>query len=400
MGLDGAIKDSLHLTARGEAGLPAAFFASEELHSLEIRRFFRRQWYCACLTLDVALPGDWQPVSILGQPLLLSRDADGRLHAFYNVCSHRGAQLLEAPFRGPAIACPYHSWTYDARGRLLRTPHAGGAGRHDDASIDRSRHGLRELRVEERGGLVFVAMDEPEESFEQRIGPLFERWSAMPFDRLEPVRKIGARQLVNANWKIVVENFVESYHLPRVHPELNRVNPMNSHYQILGGDRYVGQGSQAYGGDGAHRGDLPPLPGMEGEDRTRGESLYLPPNLLVIGFPDFLLVNILSPDGPNRTSERLELMLAPETARNPDLAQARAEVMRFLVHVNGQDISICESVQRGRQSDGFHGGVFASGQEETSMRFQQILARCLLQLPAPALSTEDRHHPPAAPALT
>ncbi len=396
--MEPSVVESLHRTARGEAGLPSPCFGSAEFHALEVQRFFRRQWFCAGLSHDVALPGDWRPLDVLGQSLQLARDTGGRLHAFHNVCSHRGSRLLDAAFRGPALACPYHAWTYDTRGQLLRTPHAAGAGRHDNPDIERSRHGLREVGAAERGGLVFVTLEEPVESFESRVGPLFDRWGNFPFDELEPVRDLSGRQVVDANWKIVVENFVESYHLPRVHPELNRVNPMSSHYQILGGGRLIGQGSRAYGYDGEHRGELPFLPGMSGIDRMHGESLYLPPNLLLIGFPDFLFLNILSPLGPTRTSERLELLLAPDAARRPDLAAARANLMQFLVKVNLQDVDVCAAVQRGRGSESFTGGVFVKQQEETSLQFQQVVASCLLELPPAAMTTEDRYHPPTAVA--
>lgn len=394
--MDSAIDDALKRTAAGEAGLPSAFFHSKAVYALEVERFFRRQWFCIGLSSDASRPGDWYPVEVLGQSLLVARDSDGLLRIFYNVCSHRGAQLLAKPHHGAALVCPYHCWTYNLAGQLTRTPHAAGADRHDAPEIDRSRHGLRRLRAAEHWGLVFASFDEPSETFGEQVAPLSQRWCHVDFAQLECVGELRQRPAIQANWKIVVENFVESYHLPTVHPELNRVSPMKLHYQILGGDRYLGQGSEAYNPRGVYATDLPVIPGLEAHERTRGEAIYQPPNLLLIYFPDFMLVNIILPQGPTHTEERLELFVTRDAARDPSHATARAGLMQFMTGINNEDVRICESVQRGRASDAFGGGVFARRQETASLQFQQILARRLLEKPAialPPLPIQNMKHP-------
>lgn len=396
--MDSTIADHLERTARGDAGLPGLFFSSADAYTFEVKYFFRRQWLCIGLSTDVSRPSDWHSVDVLGQSLLLVRNSSGKLSVFYNVCSHRGAQLLTGSHRGPTLVCPYHCWTYNSNGNLVRTPHAAGANRHDSAEIDRSRHGLRELRSAEYGGLVFACFDEPSESFVEQIQPLLQRWPNVDFTRLDCVRDLRQQPVFRANWKVVVENFVESYHLPWVHPELNRINPMGLHYQILGGDRYLGQGSGAYAPTDIYEASLPLMPNLEGKDRARGESIYLPPNLMLICFPDFLLVNIVLPRGPAETEERLELFVARHAAQDERYHNARAGLMQFMTAVNTEDIRICETVQRGRASDAFKGGVFVPQQEATSLQFQQILARRLLGERAAKLAplrTADVYHPVA-----
>jgi len=393
--------ESLARTARGAAGLPGSFFCSEQIYALEVERFFRRQWFCVGLSSDVAHTGDWSPVEVFGESLVIGRDAQGGIRVFHNICSHRGARIVRQPCHARAIVCPYHCWTYDTNGRLLKTPHAGGADCHDDPSVDRGALGLREVAAVERGGLVFMCLGEPAESFEARIGPMFERWSTTDFSALQPLRSLAQRPRFRANWKIVVENFVESYHLPMVHPELNAANPMERHYQILGGDRYVGQGSLSYQRPNRYAQELPLLPGGP-KDRSTGEALYLVSNLMVINFPGYIVAIILFPDGPTATAERLELFVHPEAASSERYNEQLDDMMKFWASVNDEDIGICESVQAGRSSAAFRGGVFTRGQEITSLQFQQILARCLLGPDESwsALPAEDVHHPVAASATT
>ncbi|MGH8250566.1 MAG: aromatic ring-hydroxylating oxygenase subunit alpha [Steroidobacteraceae bacterium] len=394
------MQDSLGQVARGSASLPGHFFHAGEAYALEVDRFFRRQWFCLALGSDVPNSGDWFPVDAIGQSLLICRDADGKVRCFHNVCSHRGAQLVSGPKHARVLVCPYHCWSYDTKGRLARTPHAGGAGLHDDVTIDRTNLGLREILAVERGGLVFVCLAAPAEDFDSRIGPLFDRWFDAAFSELEQVPDIGQRPSFRANWKIVVENFVESYHLPSVHPELNRANPMERHYQILGGDRYIGQGTTAYVRDDQSGNELPLLPGVVAHDRSMGEALYLVPNLLIIRFPDFVLVNIVFPVSAVVTEERIELLVHRDAASGERHRAAREGLMRFLINVNNEDVAICESVQKGRASEAFRGGVFTGGQESTSLRFQQILARCLTDestAALPNLSTLDIYHSTGTP---
>lgn len=220
--MDSETVDDLMLTARGKAGrLPGRFFHAENLYALEVERFFRRQWLCIGLSADASRPGDWCPAVALDQSLVMVRDSAGKLNVFYNVCSHRGAQLLAEPYRGPTVICPYHCWAYNTNGELICTPHVAGAAVHDDPAIDRSKHGLRAINSVEYAGLVYACLDEPMETFTERVDPLRQRWSRYDFTQLECVPGLGQQPIIQANWKIVVENFVESYHLGRDKGSLN-----------------------------------------------------------------------------------------------------------------------------------------------------------------------------------
>ena len=199
--------------------------------------------------------------------------------------------------------------------------------------------------------------------------------------------------------EVMIENFVESYHLPWVHKSMNTFNPMGAHYQILGGKHYVGQGVKAHNPTDVYAGKFKSFPTIRDEERGSGESMYIPTNLLLIVMSDFMFVNIINPGAPAVTGERVEIFLVGDDAANPDLQYARQKLMDMLTQVNNEDIGICELAQKGRNSAAFTGGAFAPAQEKTTLQFQQLLAYSMLSAniasdkDLPTLTVADIHHP-------
>jgi choline monooxygenase len=204
---------------------------------------------------------------------------------------------------------------------------------------------------------------------------------------------------VAANWKVIVENFVESYHLPWIHKELNAVNTMDTHYQILGGHSYLGQGGNAYQGDRITSQSLPRLQSLR--DGTRYESLAIFPNLILVPLADMTFSIILFPEAAGRTRERLEFFFVTEEALQEQSTVERKKNADFITNVNTEDVKIVEAVQRGRHSIAFTGGQFAEAQEETSLQFQKIVASHVLAAGARrptelvTLPVRDIEHPAA-----
>ena len=380
-------------------GLPGRFFTSAEVLDAENKYFFRNSWVCIGLVHDVPKVGNVYPVTIVHQALLIVRTRASQIRVFHNVCSHRGAQLVEKPGKCVNIVCPYHCWTYDLHGELKKTPHVGGEGIHHCKDIDKSKLGLKEVRSGIWANLIFVNLSGAAEDFGDFIGPLSDRWRRIDFSLLEHVSDLGQRPEFHANWKLVVENFVESYHLPWVHQCMNAFNPMGAHYQILGADHYIGQGVKGHNPSAQYAGKFKTFPGLKPDEFGTGESMYLPSNLIIICMADFFFANILTPVSPTLTRERIEMFLIGDCASDPALRPDRQQLMDMLSQVNNEDIAICESAQRGRASEAFTGGAFAPAQETSTLQFQQLLARKVLLasgIPAkklPELSTQDIHHP-------
>jgi phenylpropionate dioxygenase-like ring-hydroxylating dioxygenase large terminal subunit len=394
-----AMINHLKETVFKSKGLPGSFFTSQEVMNAEKQYFFRESWLCAGLTSDVADAGQVYPVTILDQPLLMVRTREGSLRVFHNVCSHRGAELVQQARKCTTILCPYHAWAYDLNGELKQTPHVGGENIHECAEIDKTRLGLKEVRSDTWAGLVFVNISGDAVSLEEHMRPLTERWQRIDLSLLEHVSDMGQRPKFEANWKLVVENFVESYHLPWVHKSMNAFNPMGAHYQILGADRFIGQGVKAHNPTDAYAGKFRNFPALKENELGTGESMYVPANLILITMSDFMFANIVTPISPGVTTERIEMFLIGDDASNPDLHNERQQLMDMLSQVNNEDIGICELAQKGRNSEAFTGGAFAPIQELTTLQFQQLVARKMLVANGvalddlPALAVEDIHHP-------
>ncbi len=371
--------NQLDAVANNRGNLGGEFFTSETLFTEERRAIFAGGWMCVGTVDDAAAPSSIYPLQAAGEDLLLVRDREGTLRAFFNHCSHRGAILAEQPRRNCAtIVCPYHSWTYTLSGELRRMPHVGGPGVHEGEGLDASKLGLREIPLRDWAGLVFVNMSGTAQDFDEFIAPMKARLGDYDLSLLHLSGEAGT--VVNANWKVVVENFVESYHLPWVHPSMNRYNPMEDHYQILGGDLYIGQGLLGLEFEDAAANLLPRFPNLKPEQMTTGESHFIFSNLLFGVMIEMAYAVILLPEAVGRTRERVVVMVnGEEAATAPQFKEARDILLERIVSVNAEDIGITESVHRGRSSPAFVGGQFSPVHERTTHQFQRAYALRMLR---------------------
>src|SRR3954452_2278668 len=191
-------------------------YLEPEIVGLEQRAIFERTWQLAGHVSDLAGPGTYLTTNVGDQPVLVVRDQDGALRAFRNVCRHRGSRLLKGSGScGKAIRCLYHGWTYRLDGTLIGVPE----GREIEG-LDKSRLGLHQVRAEQFCGLLFVNLDPGAAPLGERLGGLAERLRPYDLPRLERFGRGGDVQ--PANWKVVVENYIEGYHIPIAHPSLMR----------------------------------------------------------------------------------------------------------------------------------------------------------------------------------
>ncbi|MFZ4718917.1 MAG: aromatic ring-hydroxylating oxygenase subunit alpha [Ilumatobacteraceae bacterium] len=385
----------------GRRGLPSEAFVDEDWFAAEVSTLVAPQWMCIALADDVREVGDLHPVTLAGIPLLVARGKDGAVRVFHNVCSHRGATLVDEPVCGASrITCPYHQWMYGLDGALEHTPHAGGFRVHTAPEIDQNEHSLRSVRSEVWNGFVFVDLSGKAVPFEDHIAPTAERLAPVDFSLFRHDRDLDQAYTLRSNWKTIVENFVESYHVPQVHPDLQKFNPMSAHFQILGGAHYAGQGGTAYGAS-----DNPePMPGedlpkMQGlvEQSWSYESLYAFPNFIIAPIENMTFVLFAFPQSAGVTDERLVFFFYGDESMTEAHRAGRAHVADAIVQVNLEDIGIVEACQRGRRSPAFTGGVFLPQQERTSLQVQQAIAgRMLEQLGEPVdfshLVWEDVFH--------
>ena len=336
--------------------LPGPDYHDPAVFELERERIFLRSWFLAGRAEQAATPGDWFTVDVVGESVIVMRGDDSELRAFYNVCSHRGARLRDEPsgHEHGALACPYHAWCYKFSGELTTTPRVG------KDEVNRAAHGLSPVHLDVWQGFVFVNLDR------QTPTPVRDYLAAnfddvLAFERfdLESLR-IGATRswTIEANWKIVVENYCECLHCPTVHPELVEVIPAYRTGWVLQDDRDDG-GVSIVGNSYAAPGTatIAVLPTMTEEESQSVYGGTIFPNALIDIAGTGVVVTQLVPVGPTTTIDNAWYLFHPDSIAADDFDPSG--VIDFCDLVVRQDNAVCERVQRGVRSRSFEeGGVY------------------------------------------
>ena len=216
-------------------GLPPAAYRDDAFWKAECNSVLKDNWVCVGFAHELKAPGDVVPVTLAEKPILLVRNDKGEISAFHNVCRHRCLTLVETPGNvGKLIRCPYHAWAYDLTGALRASPHFGGTDIHDAEGFDRKSHGLVPVRTQVWQDWVFVNLSGDAPEFEDYAAPLVSRLEGLDFSKLEPIGTLdfGA---IETNWKLIMENFIEPYHVQFVHATTTD-QPLEDHYTIIDGN--------------------------------------------------------------------------------------------------------------------------------------------------------------------
>lgn len=335
-----------------EETLPGSFYLDDAHLERERERIFKREWFCVGRVEGLEEKGDYRLVNILGDSILLVRDDE--LRAFYNVCRHRGSELVPSP--GPAeqqgrfragIRCPYHSWNYRLNGELHSTPHI---------DVDKSCFGLHRAELDTWGGFAFVRLVPGTQSLADMLAVSAARIRRYPLPDLKSAWRID--YTVAANWKVILENYNECYHCAGVHPELCRIVPA---FRMNGGadlDWEAGipqkDGTNTFTMSGTTR--RAPFPGLDDNEKIRHKGELVYPNMMLSLSMDHAAAFTLWPRSPGRTDIVCEFLFHPDEMARDDFDPSDA--VEFWDLVNRQDWGICESVQRGMQSSVFTSGFY------------------------------------------
>jgi Rieske 2Fe-2S family protein len=360
-----------------EPALPKRMYVDKHAFERERERVLFRSWFCVGRVDELGLdsPGRLAVVDVVGESVLLTRDRDGALHAAYNVCRHRGSQLVPTPPGGTprgcdtaALRCPYHSWTYDLAGRLLKAPHTD-----DVDEFDSTQFGLHPVGVQTWGGFAFVHLTPTEASdFAGEIAAFADRLQRYPLDRL--ISGLSFSYDVAANYKVLAENYNECYHCGPVHPELTRLVPaFGSGGRSLDWEDGVRHREGAWTftvtGTTARR----PFPGLNAAERSRHKGELIYPNLWVSCAADHVAAFVSWPLDVGHTRVRCDLLFEPEEVNAGDFTPSDAGDLWDLV--NKQDWVVCESVQRGMSSRAYDQGWFAPMEDASADIRRWLLPR-------------------------
>jgi len=331
------------------SALPARYYFGDDMLAMEQRAVFARSWQLVAQQAQLAGPGDHVVERIGEVPVIIVRGQDGVLRAFPNVCRHRAGPLALCDGKGArALHCKYHGWTYTLEGQLRSAPEMQAAQDFDMADIR-----LPPLRVHEWQGLVFVALDGAVPDFDDVYGGIVERIAPIDLSAMRYLRRDSYD--IDCNWKVYIDNFLEGYHLPHVHPGLSKVLD----YRVYDTELFPWYSLQ--------NSPLRDSGGAYGE----GEAFYyhVYPNVMLNIMPGRLQTNRILPLGPGRCRVEFDYYYAQD-----EQAMARiAADQSFSDEVQTEDITICEAVQKGLASGFYDAGRLCPKRESGVWHFQNLL---------------------------
>jgi choline monooxygenase len=349
------------------ATIPNTWYSNSDIFELERRAVFGDTWQIIGQADQVREPGSFFTIELAGEPILVIRDDQGVLRAFYNVCRHRAAQVItEAEGKVTKLRCRYHGWTYDLSGRLRGTPEFDGV-----ADFRREDNSLVPIAVAQWGSLVGIHLGDSSTSLQEYLSPLPQRTTDLGQDRL---RFAGRRDYKLAcNWKVFVDNYLDGgYHINTVHPGLAGVIDYSQYRTEIAGQTSV---------------QISPLKSASSKNESdgvaqvrTGDAAYywwVFPNFMMNLYQGVMDTNLVLPLSTD--SCRVIMDFYFEQTEGPEARQFIEQSIKVGHQIQLEDVGICEEVQRGLSSRSFSTGRFSVKREAAGYYFHQLLARKLRQ---------------------
>ena len=334
------------------ATIPSSYYLDAAVLQDEYRSLFGRTWQLVGHAQKVAEPGSYFTAMVGNEPVLVVRGNDGELRAMSNVCRHRAGPVAYGEGKRPVLQCRYHGWTYGLDGALLTTPELEGI-----ACFERADHSLPPFQVAVWSELVFVNLDPHAMSLTDFLGELIGDMATRDYRGF----KLAARKEweLDCNWKVYVDNYLEGYHIPIVHPSL---------FREIDYPKYRTEEKGWY--------SIQHAP-LRKPDRIRTENpgdeakyFWLFPNLMLNVYPDNFSTNLIVPIGHERTLTVFEWYF-----RDPDGAKREIDdTVAFSDEIQLEDIEICEAVQRGLRSSTYTSGRYSPKRENGVHHFHGMYA--------------------------
>lgn len=332
--------------------LPSRYYTDAAVLDAENRTVFGKTWQLVGRAEQVREPGSYFTATIAGEPLLIVRGQDGEVRAMSNVCRHRAGPVASGEGKRPVLQCGYHGWTYSLDGSLLKTPEFNGVECWDAKSV-----ALPKFPVAVWNELIWVNLDRDAAPLPDFLGDLV----GMLTKRDTSGYRLAARKdwFLDCNWKVYVDNYLEGYHIPIVHPGL---------FREIDYPNYRTETRRNFSIQFAP---------LKRTDRIRAESAddevdyyWVYPNLMLNVYPDNFSTNLIIPVGHQRTLTVFEWFF-----RDPDgegVQERINQTIEFSDEIQIEDIAICEAVQRGLRSSTYSRGRFSPQRENGVHHFHQL----------------------------
>jgi choline monooxygenase len=355
--------------------LPADWYTSRELFELERKHLFRRVWQHVGRTEQVEHPGQFFTCEVANEQVVVVRDGQGTLRALSNVCLHRGGPVAMEDGKRKAFQCPYHGWTYELDGRVRGTQ---GMETAEDFEPDTMR--LPEFRVATWGPTVWVTLEDDVPPLDEWLGDITPRAKNYSLEQLEYVG--GRKWTIPCNWKLYVDNYMEGYHIPFIHPGLQQALHGSIYTYKLGtwsNEQYGaephprGPGSRVAGMLGssqAFRSLMPPMDGLDEEERAGYYFFWQFPTNTLNFMPDGFLMFTIRPADVELTECTFSWWMPPAKDLTDKLLQAA--VVNFGHVVNMEDLEICMHVQKGMRSSVYRQGRYNADSEVCLHHFHRL----------------------------
>tara|TARA_B100000575_G_C23075688_1_gene619615 strand:+ start:153 stop:1280 length:1128 start_codon:yes stop_codon:yes gene_type:complete len=346
-------------------GLPAKSYTDTFFWKKECETVLSDGWLFVGFVHEFEKPGDVQPLFIAGKPILLTKNKNGKISAFHNVCSHRCVKLVDEKknIKGP-IRCPYHAWVYDLDGNLIAAPHVGGTNQHNLEGLKLEHHGLKPIKIHIWQDWIFINLNGKAKKFEEYAKPLFSKFKDINFDKLKYVATLDFGK-IKTNWKFLIENFIEPYHVQFVHKTTTN-QPLKDHYTVVDGICY-GSGVDVKEEDSKNSNAL----------SVSSKYLSLFPNFIIgTYYPNQIGIYLNIPIDPNTTSQKRIIY----TVDDKEMSKEEIDMIKNIWwNVHKEDHEICERLQEGRASPASNdGGLLSPHWENGVQAFQKLIMQSIM----------------------
>ena len=340
-----ALRDSTSVPFERARAMPTEVYSSPDFVEAELEHIFSKDWYCVGRADALSAPGDYVSAELAGQPIVVLRDRDGTLRAMSNVCLHRMSTLLQGRGNAKLIVCPYHAWTYNLDGQLRGAP-----AMMQNEGFCKDQYKLPQVRCEEWLGWVFVCLDAGAASVADQLSEVAEMISG--YDMANYSESFYEEHVWDTNWKVLAENFMESYHLPVCHAGtiggLSKLEdmicppgrPTFNYHTILKEESLriaMAHPTKNYR--------------LKGDERRTTYLLALYPSLMITLTPGYFWYISLHPKGSGQVHIRFGGGMSNDFADDPDMNENFAQLKALLDEVNVEDRGCTEKVYRGLCSD-------------------------------------------------
>ena len=342
--------------------IPARYYGDPEIAKEESEKIFAPAWQVVGHRSQISNPGDYFTHELMGEPLLIVRGADGEIRGFYNVCRHRAGPAAEGCGSRKLFRCAYHGWTYGLNGALISAPEFENV-----QEFDPNAFALTPVRTEEWSGLIFVNLSSQADRLRPSLGNLPQHAERFGLAGMKLFERRSYE--MKCNWKTYVDNYLEGYHLPSVHPGLNRELDYNA-YTVEAYERHIRQFSPIRG---AQPGDTMPRRYQEASEDLTTDYYWIFPNWMLNCYPDNVSLNVVLPLDAQRSLAIFEWYLPEENLGS----QAARDAVAFSHQIQIEDVAICETVQKNLGSRSYDRGRYSVKQEKGVHAFHRMYAEAM-----------------------